>query len=444
MDMSMSEKSLHLVSLGCTKNLVDSEVMLGRLKEYTLTDDASQADVIIVNTCGFIEAAKEESLQTVLQLHQIRKKDSLLVMSGCLSERYKEELMKELVEVDIFTGVGDYDRIDRLIEERKSRFSPTSYLIGDEERVVTGSGAHAYIKLAEGCNQRCSFCAIPSFKGRLRSRSLEHVVDEVRRLVDRGYYDFSFISQDSSSYLRDQGVRDGLCALIDAIEAIEGVMSARILYLYPTTLSDRVIERIIASPLFHNYFDMPIQHISDRMLALMRRGAPRSTIERQLKLMRAAPDSFVRTSLIVGHPGEREADFEELCHFLEGFDFDRITLFAYSDEEGTPAHSFQEKIDAKTMQRRLERLEEITQASIAASLDRDVGTETIVVPRGESKESEFFVSAKKLLWAEEIDGEILINENCTDAPIRYEVPYRAKITQRAGERLIATLLRPLR
>jgi len=220
--------------------------------------------VIIVNTCGFIDAAKEESIQTVLNLHEARKSDSLLVMAGCLSERYKEELQKEMPEVDIFTGVGDYDKIDELIRAKQSRFTPHVFLSDNQERIITGSSSHAYIKLAEGCNQTCSFCAIPGFKGRLHSRTLESVVKEVERLVRQGFYDFSFISQDSSSYLYDLGERDGLVKLIEAVEKIEGVKSARILYLYPSTTSFELIDKIAASPIFQNYFDMPIQHIDPR------------------------------------------------------------------------------------------------------------------------------------------------------------------------------------
>ena len=237
-------KKLHIVSLGCTKNLVDTEVMMGRLKFYEMTQSPEEADVIIVNTCGFIDAAKEESLNTVLGLHEARKEDSLLVMAGCLSERYREELSKELTEVDIFTGVGDYDRIDELLEAKQSRFSDEVYLIDGAERVVTGSTYHAYIKLSEGCNQNCSFCAIPSFKGRLKSRSLDSVAKEVEGLVKQGYYDFSFVSQDSSSYLRDQNVKDGLIHLIKRIELIDGVKSARILNLYPSTTSLALIKNI--------------------------------------------------------------------------------------------------------------------------------------------------------------------------------------------------------
>lgn len=228
------QKSLHLVSLGCTKNLVDSEVMLGKLSEYTMTDDSANADVIIVNTCGFIDSAKEESINTILNLHDERKEQSVLVMAGCLSERYKEELQKELPEIDVFTGVGDYDRIDELVNEKRSNFTNEVFLASDtNERVITGSSYHAYVKLSEGCNQACSFCAIPSFKGKLHSRTLESLVKEVKALVKKGFTDFSFVSQDSSSFLRDLGHKDGLEQLITEVDKIEGIKTARILYLYP-------------------------------------------------------------------------------------------------------------------------------------------------------------------------------------------------------------------
>ncbi len=436
-------KKLHLVSLGCTKNLIDSEVMLGRLQEYTIVDESHEADVIIVNTCGFIDAAKEESIQTILNLHDSRKEDSLLVMSGCLSERYQEQLQAELKEVDIFTGVGDYDKIDELIQEKKSRFTPKSYLIGNEERIITGSTHHAYIKLSEGCNQKCSFCAIPQFKGRLQSRELAAVVTEVKGLVEKGYYDFSFISQDSSSYLRDFEVQDGLAYLIDAIEEIAGVESARILYLYPSTLSLEVLGKILASSTFHNYFDMPIQHITDTMLRLMKRGAGEERVRAQLNFMRKAPESFVRTSIIVGHPGESDEEFEALCDFMREFDFDRTTLFAYSDEEGTKAVTMDEsKIDKETIASRIEILNAIVEEKTHKSLDKDIGKEVEVIVLGESSEHEFFIGARKTSWAEDIDGEILINENESGEEVVYGQRYIAKITERAGDNLIGTLLRP--
>jgi ribosomal protein S12 methylthiotransferase RimO len=437
-------KKLHLVSLGCTKNLIDSEVMLGRLKEYTIVDESQEADVIIVNTCGFIDAAKEESIQTILDLHAQRKEDSLLVMSGCLSERYQEQLQAELKEVDIFTGVGDYDKIDELIAQKESRFSPKSYLIGNEERIITGSSHHAYIKLSEGCNQKCSFCAIPQFKGRLQSRELSAVVNEVKSLVKQGFYDFSFISQDSSSYLRDFEVADGLAYLIDAIEEIEGVTSARILYLYPSTLSLEVLGKILASKIFHNYFDMPIQHISDQMLKVMRRGAGEEIVRAQLDFMRKAPESFVRTSIIVGHPGESEVDFQKVCHFLEHeYLFDRVNIFAYSDEEGTKAKTMQEeKIDNDLIERRIAILNEIVQKRTKESLEKEVGKEIEVILLGESSEHPFFMGARKLSWAEEIDGEILINENIDEVALQQGQRYIVKITELAGENLIGSIIRP--
>jgi ribosomal protein S12 methylthiotransferase RimO len=435
-------KKLHLVSLGCTKNLIDSEVMLGRLKAYEITQEAEEADVIIVNTCGFIDAAKEESIQTILNLHDARKEDSLLVMSGCLSERYKEDLQKELQEVDIFTGVGDYDKIDELIERKENRFSPRTYLIKDQDRVITGSNYHAYIKLSEGCNQQCSFCAIPHFKGKLQSRPLSDIVTEVEKLTQQGFYDFSFISQDSSSYLRDFDQKDGLIQLIEAIEKIEGVKSARILYLYPSTLSDTVLHKIIDSRIFHNYFDMPIQHISDHMLKIMRRGSGQDVIKHQLNIMRNAPDAFVRTSIIAGHPGESEADFEELCDFLETFDFDRINVFAYSDEEGTKAQTMETaKIPDEVIEERIAVLQDIIGQKLQKSLQKELNKEIDVVIQGQSSEHEFFLGAKKLAWAEDIDGEILINENELDREPEIGKRYKAKVTQVAGDKLVATLIK---
>ena len=433
-------KKLHIVSLGCTKNLVDTEVMLGRLQNYQMTDESTEADVIIVNTCGFIDAAKQESLNTIFNLDAGRKKDSVLVMAGCLSERYKEELSKELSEVDIFTGVGDYDKIDELLAAKQSRFSPEVYLIDGAERVVTGSSYHAYVKLSEGCNQQCSFCAIPSFKGKLHSRDLESIAREVERLVAKGYYDFSFVSQDSSSYLRDQQISDGLIHLIKRIELIEGVKSARILYLYPSTTSLKLIKTIGDSKLFHNYFDMPIQHISDEMLRIMKRGFGREKTLELLNAMKALPNSFVRTSFIVGHPGETEEMFEEMAQFAATFGFDRINVFGYSDEEGTTAHAMGDKIPAKTISSRAKKLGKIASAVEDESLTKLVGTEIRIVIDGESDEHEFLLSARALQWAPDVDGEIYVNDREIDKELEYGVIYRARITEVAGKRPLATVI----
>ncbi len=428
---------LHLVSLGCNKNLVDSEIMLGRLQNYEITPEVARADVIIVNTCGFINSAKEESIRAILDMHEARKKGSLLVVTGCLMQRYREELMKELPEVDLFTGVGDYDKIDEIILKKQNLFSPDTYLQASEERVITGSNYHAYIKISEGCNQKCSFCAIPTFKGKLKSRALENIVGEVEKLVKKGYYDFSFLSQDSSSYMRDHAVSDGLISLIDAVEKIEGVKTARILYLYPSTTSNALVGRIIASPVFVNYFDMPIQHASDKMLKIMRRGSGAARIKELLNLMKKAPGAFLRTSVIVGHPGESEAEFDDLCAFLQEFKFDRVSAFAYSKEEDTLSYEM-EQVPAKIISKRLSKIEKITRAAIEASFAQELGKKFIVSLEGESSEGEMFYAAKKALWDKDIDGEILINESDIEQ-LETGGRYWCEITQVAGSQALGKI-----
>jgi ribosomal protein S12 methylthiotransferase RimO len=430
---------LHIVSLGCTKNLVDTEVMMGKLQNFTLTDSADEADAIIVNTCGFIDAAKEESINTVLNLHDARKEDSVLVMAGCLSERYKEELAKDMPEVDIFTGVGDYDKIDELLQEKKSRFTDEVFLIDGAERVVTGSSYHAYIKLSEGCNQTCSFCAIPSFKGKLNSRSLDSIAKEVEGLVAKGYYDFSFVSQDSSSFLRDKNIKDGLSLLIQRIELIEGVTSARILYLYPSTTTISLLKNIGKSKIFHNYFDMPIQHINDDMLRMMKRGFGKSQTLELLEYMKSLPDSFLRTSFIVGHPNETEEMFDEMTEFAASFGFDRINVFSYSDEETTSAYDMSEKISAQVIAERADILGEVAQACLENSLKAQIAKEIELVIDGESDEHEYLLSAKASIWAPEIDGEVYVNDRVKDEDLEFGKVYKAKITDIAGNILTATV-----
>ena len=495
---------LHLVSLGCNKNLVDSEIMLGRLQNYELTPDVASADVIIVNTCGFIASAKQESIRTILKLSEQKKSGALLVVTGCLMQRYKDELMRELPEVDIFSGVGDYDKIDEMILKKQNLFSPQTYLQSPaltSSRVITGSNYHAYVKISEGCNQKCSFCAIPSFKGRLKSRSIEDIEAEVRGLVARGFYDFSFIAQDSSSYGRDlrrgkkggsnfkdyrdelnfAGFRDGqnsddssggaadkisaqgrltrgkssseenasdeiadewgadLVALIKRIEKIEGVKVARVLYLYPTSTDERLIHAIVGSPVFANYFDMPIQHINDKMLSLMKRGASAARIKELLNLMRSASGAFLRTGVIVGHPGETDVEFDELCDFLQEFKFDRISAFAYSKEEDTASFAMPQ-IPARTISRRLNKIEKITREAIDSSMHALVGKKMPLIIEGASSEGEFFYGAKPLSWDKDIDGEILINESYVQN-LKVGGLYECEITEFAGDRLLAQVLK---
>jgi ribosomal protein S12 methylthiotransferase RimO len=416
--------------------------MLGRLKEYEISDDATTADVIIVNTCGFIDAAKEESINTILNLHEERKESSLLVVSGCLTERYKEELQRDLPEVDIFTGVGDYEKIDKMIAEKRGVFSPEVYLANENsERVITGSNTHAYIKIAEGCNQTCSFCAIPSFKGKLHSRTLLSIEKEVKALVAKGFYEFSFISQDSSSFGRDIELKDGLIDLIQTVEVIEGVKVARILYLYPSTTTFALIDAIADSKVFETYYDMPIQQIDDGILKMMRRGfGEKKTIE-LLEHMKSKKDAFIRTSIIAGHPGESDEAFKRVCNFMSEFKFDRFNVFYYSNEESTPAFTMK-PVEEEVIEERVGLLEEIAHITTEASLETMLGKTINVVLDGESDEHEYILSARPTLWAKDIDGDILINDT-SDLEILFGALYEAKITELAGDRLLATLIKQL-
>jgi len=441
------EKSLHLVSLGCTKNLVDSEIMLGKLKEYKISDDATNADVLIVNTCGFIDSAKEESINTILDLHDQRKEESVLVVAGCLTQRYQEELQKEIPEVDIFTGVGDYDKIDELVNEKRSAFTNQVFLASDtNERVITGSSYHAYVKLSEGCNQSCSFCAIPSFKGKLHSRTLQSLVKEVSSLVAKGYTDFTFISQDSSSFLRDLGHKDGLEQLISEVEKVAGIKTARILYLYPSTTTLALIDKIADSKIFQNYFDMPLQHITPSMLKIMKRGKGVEKLIELMDHMKSKPNSFVRTTFIAGHPGETQEDHDALCKYIQEYKFDRANVFSYSTEEGTAAAKSDMLIDQETIDNRAEEIGEIIAKTTQESLEAEIGKTFEVYIDGESDEHEFLLSARKTTWAPDIDGEIYINDNelydeNNPEQLAFGKIYTVRVTELSGDKLLATVIK---
>ena len=434
--MMTSTKKLYLASLGCVKNLIDSEVMLGRLKnEYALTDSPEEADLLIVNTCGFINPAKEESIETILELASLKKENAILAVAGCLSERYKDILPKEIPEVDIWTGVGDFDKIDKLIKEKKSQFSPKVYLIHNEDRIITGSSYHAYIKLSEGCNQKCAFCAIPNFKGRLQSREIPEIIEEIKRLKEKGFKDFSLASQDSSSYLRDKGIKDGLERLIDEIDKIEGI-TVKILYLYPATTTKRLIRRIFASPVVENYFDIPIQHISPKMLKIMKRGGSVDKLKSLLNDMKKE-FSFIRTSVIVGHPGESEEDFEELKSFIKEFEFDRVNVFAYSDEEDTAAYKRKDKLPQNIIDKRTKEMGKIVKQTTKKALKKYVGKTCKCYLDGLT-EDELFYSVRPKLWAPEIDGDILINESEIEN-LEIGNLYNVKIETLVGEQLIGKI-----
>jgi len=439
---NLPKKNLYLLSLGCTKNLVDSEVMLKDLdKDYVLSDDISSADLLIVNTCGFIQSAKEESINALLDLHEKRKKSSILVMAGCLSQRYKEELKEELKEVDIFTGVGDYDKIASLVKSKTNAFSEKVFLNEKKaNRVISGSNYHAYVKISEGCNQACAFCAIPSFKGKLNSRSLESIEEELKDLVTRGFYDFSFIAQDSSSYLKDKEQNDGLVLLISMVEKIAGIKSARILYLYPKTTSLDLIKKIQDSKIFHNYFDIPLQHSSQKILKDMKRPDKQNKTRILLEAMKGTKDAFIRSTFIVGFPNESEEDFKELCDFVKEFEFSRANVFCFSAEEGTSASLSAGQISSEISEKRAEILGEIIEKIYLKNLEAQVGKIINIVVDGASSEHEYLLSAKELCWAPEIDGEIYVNDKEISEEIIFGKIYKAKITELSGKKLLATVI----
>lgn len=418
--------------------------MLGRLADYELIDSPEFADVIIVNTCGFIQSAKEESIQTILQASSARKKGALLVASGCLTQRYKDELKELIPEIDIITGVGDFNKIDEMLHSKNSELTPNVFLADESnKRVITGSHIHAYIKISEGCNQNCSFCAIPTFKGRLQSREIDSVLKEIQNLVADGYSDFTFIAQDSSSYLRDKKNQDGLINLIDAIEKQNLAKTARILYLYPSSTTLELIKKIQDSKIFQNYFDMPIQHISDNMLKRMKRGANKQKHIELLKAMREVEGSFVRSTIIIGHPGESEEEFEELCEFLEDFVFDRLNIFAFSSEEGTSAYNMENKIPTKVVNKRINTINKIITSQQKKIKHQMLEKSHQVILEGKSNLSEYFYSARDIRWAPEVDGEILINDSELSDMILKPGYYEAVLSELKDDLLFGKVMRKI-
>lgn len=440
----IAKKKLYLASLGCVKNLVDSEVMLGKLKDFELTDDEEDADLIIVNTCAFIDSAKQESINTVLDLDSSRKENSTLIMAGCLSQRYKDELEKELKEVDIFTGVSDYHRIDELIKNNESRYSSDRFLASyEDKRVVSSSQKHVFIKLSEGCNQTCSFCAIPSFKNGLKSKSLDSIKKELELFIKQGFNEFTFLSNESSSYLSDFGITNGLEKLIDEVEKIKGIKKARIFHLHPSSTDFDLIQKIIDSKVFVNYFDIPIQHISEKMLKIMNRDDDVKRLKKLLEFMKNSPNSFLKTNVIVGHPGESKEDFQELSLFLEEFSFNRVNIYSYSDEDGTLSTTRVDKIDQEIVDKRAEILADIVYETTIKSLESNIGKAFEVFIDKESSEHEYLLSARRVEWAEDIDGEIYINDNEDEIEIIFGELYLVEATQIAGDKLLAKVLKKL-
>jgi ribosomal protein S12 methylthiotransferase len=440
------KKTIHFVSLGCPKNRVDTEVMLGvsDLAGYRHVDDAGEAEVIVVNTCGFIEAAKQESIETILELSDLKQvgRCQKLVVAGCLSQRYPDQLAEGMPEVDHFLGSSDMLALGSVLRgDAGSRMlvgNPADYVLRAEDpRILSGGRGSAYVKIAEGCSRKCSFCAIPSFRGTQRSRAIADVVAEVRRLTESGTFEINLISQDTVSYGRDR--RDGtdLISLIDALEEIDTLGWLRLFYLYPEALPEALLARIGAGRKLVPYVDMPMQHATDAMLKRMRRGYDAERQRRLIdRLRRAAPGVSIRTAFIVGHPGETDADFEGLCELVRWAQFDHVGVFRYSHEDGTHSGTMDGLVDEAVIAERANELQRVQQEISRAKLQARIGDELEVLVEGVSEEHELLLQGRHAGQAPEVDGVVLLtNDTARPGELR-----RARVTQAADYDLVAELL----
>ncbi|HEY4745590.1 MAG TPA: 30S ribosomal protein S12 methylthiotransferase RimO [Desulfuromonadaceae bacterium] len=425
----MSERvkqKVSMVSLGCPKNLVDAEVMLGVLskQEYEITTDEKDADIIIVNTCSFIKEAKQESIDAILDLAE-RKHDGhchTLIVSGCLPQRYQEELAKELPEVDIFVGTGDYPRIAEILAEKAGtedqlRYTGDPDYIYDETlpRLNSSPAWYSYLKIGEGCSNCCSYCIIPQLRGAYRSRPLEALVAEAELLAGRGVKELNIISQDITRYGSDLNDGSTLETLVRRLAQIDGIQWIRLLYAYPDGITDSLIELIRDEPKVCNYLDIPIQHISDPVLKRMKRRSNSQQIKELItKLRTEIPDIALRTSLIVGFPGETVEDFSELMQFVEQTRFDRLGVFCYSREEDTPAATMPEQVSERIKR---ERYRKLMRAQARLSFRRNralIGTTEQVIVEGYSEETELLLKGRSARQAPDIDGQVYITAGQAD------------------------------
>ncbi|MCI6290585.1 MAG: 30S ribosomal protein S12 methylthiotransferase RimO [Clostridiales bacterium] len=373
-----------MISLGCAKNRVDSENLLGRLKAagHEFVDDPAQADAIFVNTCGFIEDAKQESIDAILEMAAARKKGAKLLVTGCLAQRYSDALMEEIPEIDGLLGVKDYDKALSLLDSdiRESYTSGTERF-PDGERILTTPPYSAFVKISDGCDNRCSYCAIPLIRGRYLSRPYEEIVDECERLAEGGVTEITLIAQDTSRYGNDIYGKTRMSELIRRVAAIEKVKWVRVLYCYPDTTDDELLETIAHTPKVCAYLDLPLQHINDRLLKKMNRRGSSDWIKSRIEKCRQLGVTL-RTTMIVGFPGETEEEFQELMDFVRWARFDRLGAFAYSPEEDTPAAVMPDQIDRETKYRRLDQLMMLQQEISMEINESRVGEECTVLCEG--------------------------------------------------------------
>lgn len=412
-------RTVGIVSLGCAKNLVDSEAILGYLVEagFSLTSDPEEADVIIVNTCGFIGPAKEESIDTIIEMAEYKKQGRCqkLVVAGCLAQRYHRDLVENIPEIDAVLGINEVTKIldvcrdDELKGDLVTSKRPTWLYDLQVRRVLTTPRHYAYLKVAEGCNHTCTFCAIPMIRGKYRSRSLESISREARLLVEQGVRELIIISQDTTYYGRDLGLKDGLYRLLDTLHEIEDIKWIRLLYLYPDTMPSDFARRMKNYPKLVPYLDLPLQHSHPDILRLMRRRGSRERYrDILLEYRQENPEIILRTTFIVGFPGETDEHFNDVLTFIKEVEFDHLGVFLYSDEEGTPAESLPSKVPMKVMLERRRCLMEAQQEIVRSRQARRVGKvlDVVIEGGGDNRETRWEYTGRFYGQAPEIDGVV--------------------------------------
>jgi ribosomal protein S12 methylthiotransferase len=443
----MTERKIHFVSLGCVKNRVDTEVMLGVADRagWTLVGEAEEAEVIVVNTCGFIGEAKKESIDTILELAAYKRAGSCkkLVVTGCLAQRYASDLAAQMPEVDHLLGSSDMLKLERVLAGDADRIAvgnPADWVVrATDPRVVTQSRASAWLKIAEGCNRTCAFCVIPQIRGKQRSRGADDVVTEAERLVAEGAIELNLVSQDTVAWGRDrpQEERTALATLVRRVADIPGVRWVRLFYLYPETLDDALVELLAEHPRVVPYVDMPLQHASDAMLKRMRRGHGRDRQRRVVERLRdRVPGLTFRTAFIVGHPGETQADFDELCDFVSWARFEHAVVFRYSDEETCAAYAMDDKVAPLVTANRARKLAAL-QRRIAREKNRAlIGKELDVLVEGASEEHDLVMKGRHAGQAPDIDGSVYLSEG----EARAGEMRRVRIAQASDWDLVGELL----
>jgi ribosomal protein S12 methylthiotransferase len=448
-------KKVGFVSLGCPKNLVDSEVMMGQLKAagYEITNDSEEAETIVVNTCGFIESAKAESVEAILEATGAKANGvtKRVIVAGCLVERYRDDLLKELPEVDAFIGTNEIGRILEAADESVNFKELPLMQIGnktatylydfDTPRHRATESHTAFIKIAEGCDRPCAFCSIPGMRGSFRSRRFGSILKEAEDLAKQGVKEIVLIAQDSSRFGEDLGEVDALAKLIRALGEIKDLEWIRVMYAYPTHISDAFLGAIAETPKAVKYLDMPLQHASRNVLKLMRRGGTRESLEKLIiRVREKVPGITIRTTFITGFPGETETDFEELMAFVRNCKFDNVGVFTYSDEEGTPAFDLPNKVDAKIAKQRRARLMK-EQAKISKRKNREkIGNTYKVLFEGLSQESDLLFQGRLEGQAQEIDGYILINDMPENFQPRVGEFYNVRISEAHNYDLIGEII----